>query len=230
MPRNSHLKKNLWDNLLNLMKSRPGNWVLFGDFNAVRRPNERFNSKICPIVAATFNKFIADAGLLDLNMGGKRFTYFCDDGYKLSKLDRFLVYPNLLTSFPSAYVTTLPREYSDHSPINLRTELLDFGSHPFRFFNSWLFKDDFERIVIHAWSNFAGDGAPDRYLSEKLHFVKNVIKEWKWNDSEKDNQELNNIRKRMNVLDALAEDRQLNQTEISEWRKNKQRLMELEKF
>lgn len=40
-----------------------------GDFNVVRKHDERFNSKFCPRVAADFNSFISDAGLIVLNMG-----------------------------------------------------------------------------------------------------------------------------------------------------------------
>ncbi|KAL4561065.1 hypothetical protein LXL04_033227 [Taraxacum kok-saghyz] len=108
--------KELCDKLLNLMASRSGNKILFGDFNAVRRPEERLNSVFCPRIAYAFNKFIGDAGLLDLNMGGRRFTYFSDVGCKLSKIDRFLVCPNVLAVFPSAAVTALPREHFDYSP------------------------------------------------------------------------------------------------------------------
>lgn len=116
-PQSPSEKKNLWNNLRNLMNSRVGNWIIFGDFNVVRKPDERLNSTFCPSTAAEFNKFITDTGLLDLNMGGRKFTYFCVDGCKLSKLDRFLVCPRILASFPTASVTAFPREYSDHSPV-----------------------------------------------------------------------------------------------------------------
>ena len=94
-------KKNLWNKLHNLMTARPGNWVLFGDYNAVRRPDERMNSVFCPNTAKHFNKFITGAGLLDLNMGGRRFTYFNDVGCKHSKLDRFLVCANFIPLSPT---------------------------------------------------------------------------------------------------------------------------------
>ena len=85
--------------IANLMTSKPGNCVVFGDFNVVRKKEERFNSHFSHYTAAFFNNFIHDSGLIDLNMGGRRFTYLCDLGFKLSKLDRFLVCPNFLAKF-----------------------------------------------------------------------------------------------------------------------------------
>lgn len=45
--------------------------------------------------------------------------YMSNVGAKLSKLDRFLAFPNFLAAFSSLRVTTHPRELSDHSPITL---------------------------------------------------------------------------------------------------------------
>lgn len=132
-PRAIPEKEKLLDDLLNLMERRKGIWILLGDFNAVRRDEERFNSNLCARSAMVFNRFIHDGGLHDLKMGGHRFTYFCHDDLKLSKLDRFLVCSDFLSIFPNVVVTALPRETSDHCPILLSTTSLDFGPTPFRF-------------------------------------------------------------------------------------------------
>lgn len=76
----------------------------------------------------------------------KKFMFFCDDGVKMSKLDRILVYSNFMAVFPSSSVLALPREYSDHCPILLRTSIMNFSAHPFRFFNSWIHRDGLELL------------------------------------------------------------------------------------
>ncbi|KAL4583319.1 hypothetical protein LXL04_007889 [Taraxacum kok-saghyz] len=186
-PQSPTEKKILWQNISNLIHSRPGNWIIFGDFNAVRRPEERLNLLFCPRIATAFNNFIANSGLLDLNMGGRKFTYFCEAGFKFSKLDRFLVCSNFMAAFPTASVTAFPREYSDHSPILLRTSYLDFGPTPFRFFKSWLFRTEFDNVVLDAWDNFIGDGTADSYLANKLRSVKEAIKLWTMTEFDKEN-------------------------------------------
>lgn len=82
--------------------------------------------------AKPLQNFIADVGLKEFNQGGKKYTYMCDDGIKLSKLDRFLVCLNFITQQPLTTVIALPRQHSDHSPwsLNLQTKILD---HPLSF-------------------------------------------------------------------------------------------------
>lgn len=113
------IKKILWRNLNSIKRSKSGNWVLFGDFNAVRRRDERFNSIFFLASASAFNKFILDAELRDFSMGGEKFTFMARVSAKHSKMDRFLACANFLNAFPSIVVTTHTHELSDHNPITL---------------------------------------------------------------------------------------------------------------
>lgn len=141
-------QKILWRKLISIKRSKPGNWVLFGDFNAVRRMDERFNSIFCPASASAFNKFILDAELRDFSMGGEKFTFMARVGAKLSKLDRFLACADFLNAFPST-----ARELLDHSPITLISHHIDFGPPPFKLFNSWILKTGFDNTVHMAWES-----------------------------------------------------------------------------
>lgn len=160
-------KASIWKELLAIKNSKPGIWIIMGDFNAVRRKDERFNSIFCEKTASDFNNFIHEMGLIDMKMGGHRFTCFRNQDLKLSKLDRFLLCPTFLNIFPHISVTALPRELSDHCPILLSTSRKDFGPAPFRFFNSWMARDGFEKAFISSWNNFVGYGTPDMYLAVK---------------------------------------------------------------
>lgn len=98
---------------------------------------------LCRRMAKDFNEFIAKSRLMECNTGGYKFTYMCDDGLRLSKLDRILVYSNFITMQPMSTVDVLDREYSYHAPIVLKPSCQDFGPPSFRFFNSWLLRDGF---------------------------------------------------------------------------------------
>lgn len=115
-------------------------WVFMGDFNAVRRRDERINSNFFCITALDFNKFIKYGGLHELKMGGFKFTYYQNAGAKLIKLDMILVCPEFVSKFPQASCTALPREQSDHCPIFLELSSMDYGPIPFRLFNSWILR------------------------------------------------------------------------------------------
>lgn len=165
-------KATLWEELPILKQNKGGIWVLMRDFNVVRRPDEWFNSVFCARSASDFNNFIHENGLIDIKMGGHRFTYFHNGDLKLSKLDRFLVCPKFIDLAPSATVIALPREISDHCPILLSTSWCDFGPPPFKMFNSWLSRDGFEKVFISAWNNFIGYGTQDLYMNAKLKCIK----------------------------------------------------------
>ncbi|PWA35034.1 RNA-directed DNA polymerase, eukaryota, Reverse transcriptase zinc-binding domain protein [Artemisia annua] len=68
-------------------------WILLGDFNAVRLPEERRNSNFNHLSAIDFNNFIDDASLQEYHMNGNKFTFLAgkDKGFKMSKIDRILV-------------------------------------------------------------------------------------------------------------------------------------------
>ncbi|XP_023768544.1 uncharacterized protein LOC111917117 [Lactuca sativa] len=223
-------KRKLWLDLSNLIKSRDVMWILMGDFNAVRKRDERLNSIFCPYTAQDFNIFITGEGLFDLKMGGFEYTYFQQAGAKLSKLDRILVCHKFLINFPQASCTSLPREQSDHCPIMLELNSKDFGPVPFKMFNSWLLRTGFNEVVIKASSDFKGYGVADSFLLNKLKFIKNRIRSWKAVNLSQEQVEIETIKNRMVDLDKKVERNDLNGSEKAEWAKISNRLTELEKL
>ncbi|GJX53819.1 RNA-directed DNA polymerase, eukaryota, reverse transcriptase zinc-binding domain protein [Tanacetum coccineum] len=90
--------------------------------------------------------------LCDLPMGGKRFTRMNNIGLKHSKIDRFLVSNHVVHLWPNTNVLALPREFSDHTPILLKTSAPDFGPTPFKLFNTWLEHHEFPELVRSSWN------------------------------------------------------------------------------
>nr|GEW02027.1 RNA-directed DNA polymerase, eukaryota, reverse transcriptase zinc-binding domain protein [Tanacetum cinerariifolium] len=73
------------------------------------------------------------------------------EGFKLSKLDWFLVLNNFFSLWKNAKVKTLAREISDHCPIMLSVDSVNFGPKCFKFFNNWIEDDDLNNIVKTSW-------------------------------------------------------------------------------
>ncbi|PWA79807.1 RNA-directed DNA polymerase, eukaryota [Artemisia annua] len=131
-PQHQPEKANLWAFLRTFIQNHAGNTILFGDLNEVRNELERFGSSFSTIDASIFNTFIHDAGLIDLPMGGRQFTWMNKAGSKLSKIDRFLISDGVSQTHPDVQVTILDRLWSDHNPILLHCKKSDFGSIPFK--------------------------------------------------------------------------------------------------
>ena len=72
-PNDPIIRQEVWELLLNLVKNREGVWLIMGDFNEVRRKEERFSERVCLSSMRAFNDFIREAGLVDFNMGGSKF-------------------------------------------------------------------------------------------------------------------------------------------------------------
>lgn len=107
-------------------------WCVFGDFNEVRKTDERLNSNMNVRGALEFNEFIRRDGLIDIPLGGRRFTRVSDDGKKFSKLDRFLVSNLFVGTWSSLIVVGLDRKLSDHCLIVMKDNHIDFVPKPFR--------------------------------------------------------------------------------------------------
>ncbi|KAJ0511624.1 putative RNA-directed DNA polymerase [Helianthus annuus] len=210
------VRRQIWQKLVGIKNSSQGLWVLMGDFNEVRCESERLNSEFNASNAEFFNQFILSAGLCEYHMGGGNFTYISDRGDKMSKLDRFLVCLGFMENWPTASVTALKRDASDHRPILLSTTPTDYGHIPFRCFNSWLELPGFSNLVQQVCHNFVFNGPADMALTVKLRWLKNNIKAWLKVEKERSDGEYIIKKNRMNQLESVAETRPLEVRELDE--------------
>ncbi|KAJ9555174.1 hypothetical protein OSB04_009788 [Centaurea solstitialis] len=227
-PRLASARQALWNELLQIIQSNSGAWVLMGDYNEIRNKEERIGSSFSHSAANIFNSFISESGLSEINLGGRRYTWMGEGGTSLSKLDRFLVSSDFLVSSPSASATVLAREYSDHFPIILSCVGSDFGPIPFRFFNSWVLHKDFNSIVANAWNSCSFRGKADRSLAFKLKAVKRALKAWKAEVIDKDRRKIEGLKEKLDKSDKAAEVRPLSTQELEERRAWKKEILDLE--
>lgn len=113
----------------------------------MRGTHERLNSVTNERGVEEFNAFIRNSQLVEIAMGGQKFTRVSDDGRKLSKLDRFLVSNEFSLIWRNLGVKSLERRWSDHCPILLGVSNRDFGPKPFKLFDMWLTGDDLEEVI-----------------------------------------------------------------------------------
>ncbi|KAJ0888367.1 putative Endonuclease/exonuclease/phosphatase superfamily [Helianthus annuus] len=197
------------------MGSYPGWWVILGDFNAVRFQEERRNTIFNRKCASNFNDFIFDNGLREYDMKGRKFMYLKDNDNKLSKIDRVLVDQELLLKWPGACLRALPRMFSDHCPLVLTCLDKNFGPKPFRFFNSWLERKDFDEVVLKEIANSNGVGDPDVRVSQKLKKIREALGTWKKEVLSKEGGTEMTIKEELEHLEEVAEGRELSKEE--EW-------------
>ncbi|XP_022004225.1 uncharacterized protein LOC110901743 [Helianthus annuus] len=188
-----------------------------GDFNAVRKRDERRNSIFNNKCASNFNNFISENGLREYDMKGKTFTYLKDNGKKLSKIDRFFVCQEFFSRVAGGMPSALPRFLLDHCPLFLTCSDKKFRPKPFRYFNSLLERKDFDEVVHKAIVNFTGDEEPDKALIQKLKEIRDGIKPWKRAVLAKEGETESILKEELEILEELSENRDL--SEEDEWAK-----------
>ncbi|MCH87170.1 LINE-1 reverse transcriptase like, partial [Trifolium medium] len=160
-----------------------GEWCVVGDFNAVLHCGERKGLSLADRHGSStelieFGEFVRDMELVDLPVLGRKFTWFHSNGIAMSRIDRVLVSEDWLRAWVNPSLWVLPRSISDHCPLVLRFNSVDWGPRPFRFNNHWLLHKDFFRLVEEFWRNCNLTGWMAFILKEKLKGLKTHLREW----------------------------------------------------
>ncbi|GJU27325.1 transposon TX1 [Tanacetum coccineum] len=185
----------------------------------VRSGDERRNSHVNTKETTEFNDFINDANLIEIPMGGRKFTRVSDDGLKFSKLDRFLLNGEFYNLWGNLSVVALDRKLSDHCPIVLKDIDLDFGPKPFRDFDIWLEEKDIGLVVEEAWKMEIKSKRADCQFRDKLKNVKVALKMWSKERFGVVNEKIEVFRKEAMTWELEAENRALNEIEREAWMK-----------
>ncbi|KAL7198295.1 hypothetical protein ACSBR2_020738 [Camellia fascicularis] len=155
-------------------------WLVAGDFNDYINHNERrsFSTHYNHNRPQKFAERINNCNLIDLGCVGPRFTW-TNNRHGLANtmecLDRAISNDKWRALFPEGTVRTLPRTYSDHSPLIVLTQGMhppNPTSRPFRFEAAWLCHHSFPDVVKKSWSNM------DNNLIEAINDFTHDVKNW----------------------------------------------------
>ncbi|KAL4378571.1 hypothetical protein GQ457_02G035670 [Hibiscus cannabinus] len=81
-------------------------------------------------------------------MSGYPFTWVKGNDVKTaSRLDRFLLSPEIFILFMSITQSSLPRGLSDHNPVLLKDETIKEGPRPFKWFSHWADEPGYVNMV-----------------------------------------------------------------------------------
>ncbi|XP_059436099.1 uncharacterized protein LOC132169027 [Corylus avellana] len=156
-------------------------WAFAGVYgpNLDRDRSERSEGASLDSAMMSFSDFISEQGLMDLPLAGGACTWSVSQDPPLwSRIDRFLVSPELEAWFPGVRQKRLPRLCSDRFPIILELGEVSQGKRPFRFENMWLKADGFVALVKQWWDSYEFQGTPSFVFACKLKALKLNLKTW----------------------------------------------------
>ncbi|XP_026433561.1 uncharacterized protein LOC113331002 [Papaver somniferum] len=165
-PYNPVERKDFWVELDNTCRLWDLPWCIGGDFNTVKKCDEKKNCYRITRSMTQFNKFIEEHELIDLPLKGAR--YIWSNGQSnpvMCRLDRFLISPSFETHYPFITQLAKSRPTSNHIPILIDISDPSWGPSPFRFEVMWFLENGFLQLLENWWLSF--DFAEDKTLSEE---------------------------------------------------------------
>lgn len=130
-------------------------------------------------------------------------------------MDRFLLSPEWLDTWPGSLQTTLARNFSDHCPVLLRSKIVDWGPKPFRVLDCWLSDNSFKELVHQCWTAHQPSGWGGYVLKEKLKRLKQKMKIWNKEQFGDTFKKVKRIESELNKLEEDTIQRQLSSQEDS---------------
>ena len=193
--------------------------VLGGDFNLIRRVEEKSSGNVDFGLMDAFNDMINDTALKELHRSGSRYTWSNKQSPPIMcVLDRVLVSNSWEDRFNLASVLTAPRLGSDHNPLivdtNNEIRVINRGYY-FRYSAHWAKQDGFCDWVQSKWPYRVKVNPLDHWhiVSSKL---RRAIKGWGQNVDSYQKRYKMEIMKRITELDEISENRELAQLEWEE--------------
>ncbi|MCI42694.1 hypothetical protein A2U01_0063931, partial [Trifolium medium] len=102
-------------------------------------------------------------------------------------------------------VWALARDVSDHCPIILRYNDVDWGPRPFRFRNYWLENSKFKDMISKVWEEQNFTGWMGHILKERLKGLKEEIRKWNSEVYGVMDSRIQKLRHDIEVLDVRSE-------------------------
>lgn len=162
--------------LKNIEMSNETDWLILGDFNLIRSPENRNKPGGNSSEMFLFNEAISSLGLVEIPLKGGKYTWSNkQENLLLQRLDWFFTNSNLVTTYPSTTAQTLSRDTSDHVLCVIAIQTSMPRAKVFRFENFWMEHDDFMSVVQHAWSIPVYQQDKAKYLTAKFKNQRRVL-------------------------------------------------------
>ena len=128
-------------------------WLVVGDFNLLRKPEDRNRPGGNAGEMLLFNNAISALGIVEIPLHGRKFTW-TNKQYPplLERLDWFFTSQSWTHRYPHTIAHSLSMETSDHWPCIVEIKPSIPKSSIFRFENAWMAHDSFLPLVASVWN------------------------------------------------------------------------------
>jgi exonuclease III len=205
-------------------------YLIGGDFNIMRKPEEKSRGEFDHKWPSLFNAVIESLSLREIIMTGRQYTWAGPgDDPTYEKLDRILVSTEWETQFPMTSVETRDRSISDHTPLVLSTGSSTHypRTRPFKFERGWLLREGFYAMVADIWQSENSGSSPLQRWQSKIRRLRQHLRGWAANVAGTYKKEKKAILDLLHKIDKKGEHGCLSDQEINLKQYLKERLVTL---
>ncbi|GMI92896.1 hypothetical protein HRI_002958900 [Hibiscus trionum] len=197
-PNESGERRDFFEHISNVIEGLNCPVLVGGDFNSVLKQEERSGMSYIQTATNSLADFVLANGLIDLPLDGGSFTWYKGGASMVaSRLDRFLLSPELLQLFPQHIQSVLPRSLSDHCPVLLAVRLSEQKSRPFKWFAHWADDEQYCSLV----RNICGS-VGNQNISVTLRKVKEATKNWAREHRDSDSDSIASLEEKLARMEA----------------------------
>jgi hypothetical protein len=172
-------KQNFLDWFYSIDMQADTDWLVVGDFNLIRKPEDRNKPRGNLREMLDFNAAINRHDLEELRLNGAKFTWTNkQQSPLLERLDWFFASTTWMTNFPSSFALALSRDTSDHTPCLISISTSIPQARIFRFENYCMLHEDFPSVMSHGWNVATVQGDNAKNIIAKFKNLRRVLRAW----------------------------------------------------
>lgn len=200
-PQSSTTKRILWEELGSFITNFEHEPLcLAGDFNCIKNITESRNCMYRTRDSHFFLQFLNDFKIWDLSIQNQKFTWFSSSG-KSSRLDRIILNSKWFNNIDWR-VLGLSRKSSDHTPLFLQYQSIDWGPKSTKIFDAW-YKDANCKALLHQnLTELKGSGLS---IHDKLKKVGHEVQKWNSDQNNKHHKNINVLEETLNEADQSGD-------------------------
>jgi hypothetical protein len=154
-------------------------WLVVGDFNLMRKLEDRNRPGGNVSEMFLFNEAISSLGLEEIPLHGRKYTWTNKQQPPLlERLDWFFSSTAWSIAYPHTIAKPLVMETSDHWPCVIETKTNIPKSRIFRFENFWMEYEAFLPLVAACWNQNFAQTDPALLLSAKFKALRASLRSW----------------------------------------------------
>jgi len=123
----------------------------------------------------------------------------------MSKLDRAFAHTQCLSHFSSLKLIRLDHGLSDHCPLIVGKEQVNWGWKPFKCLDCWLMAPSFQNTLKVFWQEIVHDIPGDFQVIRRISALRLKLSQWNKNEFGNQDWALQNIQSSIRLLEDQAE-------------------------